>query len=71
VEPVIRDDGFKVDPRAFDILASLFARCGDLGIEVPAEMPLDTPVHQRAAVHYIARLIMAHARELRENLRDE
>lgn len=53
-------DGFRIDEKAFDILASLFMRCTDLGIGIPDELPLDTPVQQRIAVHYVARLIKNH-----------
>lgn len=46
-----------IDGYAVDRLAPLFARCAELGIAVPEEMPLDTPEHQRAAVVYLGRLI--------------
>jgi hypothetical protein len=50
-------NGFEVDERAMDALVLAFAQCRELGIEVPAAMPLDEPGHQRAAAWYLALLI--------------
>lgn len=47
-----------IDERAMDILAALFRKCARLGIEIPPDMPLGTPAHQRAAVHYLCSLVI-------------
>ena len=43
-----------------DALVILFARCRELGIEVPEELPLDTRGHQRAACVNLAYRIWLH-----------
>jgi hypothetical protein len=40
-----------------DILIMQFARCADLGIEIPEDMPLDTEEHLWLAVKALGSLI--------------
>jgi hypothetical protein len=47
----------EIDGAAMDMLTTQFATCATMGIKIPADMPLDTPAHQRAAVRYLNQLI--------------
>lgn len=56
--PWERDDlGIRVDGRAMDQLAFLFAECRELGLLISEHMPLDTPGHQREAAAHLSRLV--------------
>lgn len=56
--PWERDDlGIRVDGRAMDELAFLFAECRELGLLISEHMPLDTPGHQRGAVMHLTRIV--------------
>lgn len=47
-----------------DILVALFRKCARMGIEVPADMALDTPERQRFAACLLGGLIIMAREEL-------
>lgn len=42
---------------AMRVLLVLFRRCAEVSYPIPPDMPLDTPEHQRMAVHYLGNIL--------------
>lgn len=55
-------DGIEIDEQAINLLVILFRRCAEAGLVIPEEMPLDTPVHQRAACLYLGHVLHVYYR---------
>jgi len=49
-----------------DALVTMFAKCNTAGVEIPADMPLDTLAHRRQAVHFLDVLLRTGGTEPRK-----
>jgi hypothetical protein len=57
---VSEPDGIEIDGQAMNCLVVIFRRCAEAGIEIPPLMPLGTPEHQRAAAHYLGKVLQVY-----------
>lgn len=50
-------DGIEIDQQVMNLLIIMFRRCAEMGFEVPDNLPLDTPEHQRMAVQHLGAVL--------------